>query len=234
MFDALLNDVIANSDFVLLVAFLLGVMTSISPCPLATNIAAIAYISRDVKNPRHTPFTGLTYTLGRIVAYSVMGVGILVLGMNVIDVSLALQGIHGTILGMVMIVTGLVMIGLIRLNLTFGSGGLTERLGQKAARFGLVGAFLLGVLFALAFCPYSAVLFFGALIPLGLASDSGLILPAIYGLGTGIPVLIFSLFFFLGVQEMNKHVKNVYKLERLLREVIGLLFVALGLYLVFG
>jgi cytochrome c-type biogenesis protein len=234
MFESVLQELIARSDFVLLVAFLLGVLTSISPCPLATNIAAIAYIARDVKNPRQTPLTGLAYTLGRIVAYSVLGVGILVIGMNVIDLSLLFQGIHGKILGIIMIISGLFMIGLLHLNLTLGGGGFMGRVSRKAVNFGAIGAFLIGLLFALTFCPYSAVLFFGALIPLGLASDSGLILPAIYGLGTGIPVLIFSLLFFLGVQELNKHVQNVYKLERILRQVIGLIFVALGLFLVFG
>lgn len=230
MLDALINEVIANTEFVLLVAFLLGVLTSISPCPLATNIAAIAYISRDIKDPRHTPLSGLAYTLGRIVSYSVLGAGILVIGMNVIDLSLTVQRIHGEILGLIMIAAGLFMVGIVHFKFTLGSGRLTEKLSRTAADLGLLGAFLIGVIFALAFCPYSAVLFFSGLIPLGLASESGVILPAFYGLGTGIPVIIFSVLFYLGVQELNRHVQNVQKIERVLRKAIGVVFVVIGLY----
>jgi cytochrome c-type biogenesis protein len=232
MLESVIQDFIANTEFVILVAFLLGVLTSISPCPLATNIAAIAYISRDVKNPHHTPLNGLAYTLGRMVTYSVLGAVILVIGMNVIDLSLTVQSIHGDILGSIMIAAGVFMIGLIPVNFTIGSGRITERLCKKTADFGLIGSFFIGILFALAFCPYSAVLFFSGLIPLGLASESGVILPAFYGLGTGIPVIIFSILFYLGVQELNKHVQNVYKFEKVLRKVIGVIFVVIGLYYV--
>lgn len=230
MFESVLQDLIANTEFVILVAFLLGVLTSISPCPLATNIAAIAYISRDIKDPRHTPLNGLAYTLGRIFTYSILGAGILVIGMNVIDLSLTVQSIHGEILGIIMIAAGLFILGLGHFNFTLGNGRITEKLSRKAADYGLIGAFFIGMLFALAFCPYSAVLFFSALIPLGLASESGVLLPAFYGLGTGIPVIIFSILFYLGVQELNKHVQNVQKIEKVLRKVIGVIFVVIGLY----
>ena len=230
MFESIVQGLIANTEFVILVAFLLGVLTSISPCPLATNIAAIAYISRDIKDPRHTPLNGLAYTLGRIFTYSILGAGILVIGMNVIDLSLTVQSIHGEILGIIMIAAGLFILGLGHFNFTLGNGRITEKLSRKAADYGLLGAFFIGMLFALAFCPYSAVLFFSGLIPLGLASESGVILPAFYGLGTGIPVILFSLLFYLGVQELNRHVQNVQKIEKVLRKVIGLIFVVIGLY----
>ncbi len=230
MLESVIQDFIANTEFVILVAFLLGVLTSISPCPLATNIAAIAYISRDIKNPDHTPLNGLVYTLGRTFTYSVLGAGIILIGMNVIDLSLTVQSIHGEILGVILIISGLFMIGSIHFNFTVGSGRITEKLSKKTADSGLIGAFFIGALFALAFCPYSAVLFFGALIPLGLASGEGIILPAFYGLGTGIPVIIFAVLFYLGAQEINKHVQNVYKFEKVLRTVIGVIFVVIGLY----
>lgn len=230
MFESIIQDFIANTEFVILVAFLLGVLTSISPCPLATNIAAIAYISRDIKNPHHTTLNGLAYTLGRMFTYSVLGVGILLIGMNVIDVSLTVQSIHGEILGVILIISGLFMIWLTRFNFTFGGCGITEKLSKKTADFGLIGAFFIGIIFALAFCPYSAVLFFGALIPLGLSSGEGIILPAFYGLGTGIPVLIFAFLFYLSAQEINKHILNAYKIEKVLRTFIGVIFVVIGLY----
>jgi len=163
----------------------------------------------------------------------VLGIGIILIGMNVIDLSLTVQRIHGEILGIILIIAGLFMIGLLHLNFTLGGGRLTEKLSQKTAEYGLLGAFFLGILFALAFCPYSAVLFFSALIPLGLASESGIILPAFYGLGTGLPVLIFSGLFYRGVKELNKHVQNVSKVEQVFRTLIGLIFVVIGLYYLF-
>jgi cytochrome c-type biogenesis protein len=194
MLESVIQDFIANTEFVILVAFLLGVLTSISPCPLATNIAAIAYISRDIKNPDHTPLNGLVYTLGRTFTYSVLGAGIILIGMNVIDLSLTVQSIHGEILGVILIISGLFMIGSMHFNFTVGSGRITEKLSKKTADSGLIGAFFIGALFALAFCPYSAVLFY------------------------------------LGAQEINKHVQNVYKFEKVLRTVIGVIFVVIGLY----
>ena len=232
MFETIIQDLIANTEFAVMIAFLLGVLTSISPCPLATNIAAVAYISRDIKNPAHAFLNGLVYTLGRVFTYFALGAMIILGGMNVIDLSLTTQSIHGTILGIILIMVGILMIGIINLNFNLGGGSITEKLSKKAADFGLLGAFFIGVLFALAFCPYSAILFFGTLIPIGLASKEGIILPMFYGIGTGIPVLVFAGLFYFGSKEINKHMHNVSRFEKILRKLIGVIFVAIGIYLI--
>jgi cytochrome c biogenesis protein CcdA len=232
MFEELIQNLIANTEFVLIIAFLLGVLTSISPCPLATNIAAVAYISRDIKSPGHAILNSIVYTLGRVFTYFALGAMIILGGMNVIDLSLTTQSIHGTILGIILITAGILLLGIININFNFPGGSITERLSRKAAGFGLLGAFFIGVLFALAFCPYSAILFFGTLIPLGLASNEGVILPLFYGLGTGLPVLLFASLFYFGAQEINRHVQNVSRLEKILRKVIGVIFIVIGLYLI--
>ena len=232
MFESLIQDLIANTEIVILIAFLLGVLTSISPCPLATNIAAVAYISREIKTPGHAVLNSIFYTSGRIFAYFTVGAGVILLGMNVMDISITLQGIHGEILGIILIVSGLFMLGVINFNFNFGSGRAAEKLSKKFACLGFAGAFLLGVLFALAFCPYSAVLFFGTLIPIGLASREGIILPAFYGFGTGIPVLAFAALTYFGSKEINRHVQNVSRFEKILRKVIVVIFIASGIYLI--
>jgi cytochrome c biogenesis protein CcdA len=233
MFESVIQSLIANTEIVILIAFLLGVLTSISPCPLATNIAAVAYISRNVKNPKHAVLNGVFYTLGRIFTYSALGAGIILIGISAIDVSLAFQSLHGRILGAVMVAAGVLMLGIININFNLPGGSITERLSRKAAGFGLLGAFFIGVLFALAFCPYSAILFFGTLIPLGLASNEGVILPLFYGLGTGVPVLLFAGLFYFGAQGINRHVQNVSRFEKILRKFIGVIFIVIGLYMVF-
>ena len=232
MFEELIQNLMANTEFVLIIAFLLGVLTSISPCPLATNIAAVAYISRDIKSPGHAILNSITYTLGRIFTYFALGAMIILGGISVIDLSLTTQSIHGTILGIILITAGILLLGLINFNFNFGGGSITEKLSKKAANFGLLGAFFIGVLFALAFCPYSAILFFGTLIPLGLASNEGVILPLFYGLGTGLPVLLFAGLFYFGAQGINRHVQNVSRLEKILRKVIGVIFIVIGVYLI--
>jgi len=232
MFEELIQNLMANTEFVLIIAFLLGVLTSISPCPLATNIAAVAYISRDIKSPGHAILNSITYTLGRIFTYFALGAMIILGGISVIDLSLTTQSIHGTILGIILITAGILLLGIINFNFNFGGGSITEKLSKKAANFGLLGAFFIGVLFALAFCPYSAILFFGTLIPLGLASNEGVILPLFYGLGTGLPVLLFAGLFYFGAQGINRHVQNVSRFEKILRKVIGVIFIVIGLYLI--
>lgn len=232
MFESVIQNLIQNTEVVVLIAFLLGVLTSISPCPLATNIAAVAYISRNVKTPKYAVLNGLFYTLGRVFTYFALGAGIILIGISAIDVSLAFQSIHGEILGAVMVAAGVLMLGVINFNFNFPGGSITERLSKKAAGFGLLGAFFIGVLFALAFCPYSAILFFGTLIPLGIESGEGIILPMFYGLGTGIPVLLFACLFYFGAQEINRHVQNVSRFEKILRKFIGVIFIVTGLYLI--
>lgn len=233
MFETIVQDVIANTDVRIFIAFLLGILTSISPCPLATNIAAIAYISKDIKQSSHTILNAIVYTLGRISTYFVLGVAIIVGGMKIIDLSLATQSIHGAILGVILIIVGILLTGVINLNFSLGGGNITEKLSKKATKFGLLGTFFIGVLFALAFCPYSAVLFFGTLIPLGLASREGIILPAFYGLGTGIPVLVFAVLLYFGSKQINKHLNNVSKLEKILRKFVGVVFIIIGIYMIF-
>jgi len=143
MFETIIQDLITRTEIVIVIAFLLGVLTSISPCPLATNIAAVAYISRDLKNPNHAVLSGLVYALGRIFTYFALGALIILGCMNVIDLSLTTQSIHGTILGIILIIAGILMLGIINLNFNLGGGGITEKLSKKAADFGLLGAFLL-------------------------------------------------------------------------------------------
>ncbi len=232
MFETIIQDLIANTEFVILIAFLLGVLTSISPCPLTTNIAAIAYISREIKSPSHAVLSGIVYILGRVFSYFVLGTLIILGGINIIDLSLTAQSIHGTILGVILIIVGILMLDIINLNFNLGGGSITEKLTKKAAEFGLLGAFFIGVLFALAFCPYSAILFFGTLIPIGLASKEGIILPAFYGIGTGIPVFVFACLFYFGSKEINKHMQNVSRVEKILRKFVGILFIAIGAYMI--
>lgn len=206
----------------------LGILTSISPCPLATNVAAISYIAKQVDRPWQTMMTGLLYTIGRTVTYVTLGVLLVASILSAPHVSDLLQQHMNQVLGPVLIVVGMLLLDLLRLP-AFGISAaprLSEHLGH--GRF--YGAFLLGVLFALSFCPISAALFFGSLIPLATASRSSAALPALYGLGTAMPVFAFAVLTALGAKSVAGLFQRVTSLEPWARRITGTVFVLIGVY----
>jgi cytochrome c biogenesis protein CcdA len=226
-FSGILRDV----NIPVLSALLLGLITAISPCPLATNIAAIAYVSRKVKERRYAVITGALYTLGRMFSYSVIGVLIIVGGLEIPGVATFLQDFGEQILGPLLIAVGAIMLIVNRIPLSLGGGRLSS-VGEKVAGWGMIGGFLLGALFALAFCPYSAVLFFGVLIPLSLKSAGGVALPAVYAIGTGLPVLVFGVLISAGVARVSSWLNAVTRVEKIIRVAVSIIFIGVGIYLV--
>jgi len=224
-----LTDIYENSQMPFLSAFLLGLMTAISPCPLATNITAIGFISKDIKNRRRVFYNGLIYTLGRAVSYTTIGI-IFFLGANRFKLSGALQQWGEKLLGPLLILIGLLMLDVIRLNFP-GLGKLTEKLEAKS-NSGFWGVLLLGIVFALAFCPYSGVLYFGMLIPMTISSASGLYLPIIFAIATGIPVIIFAWILAFSVGKVGTVYNKVKTFEIWFRRVIAVLFIGVGIYYV--
>lgn len=213
---------------VVLAAFLLGLLTAISPCPLATNIAALSYVSKKLDNRKYTILASVLYTAGRMLAYTLIGVLLILIGLSASRVSLFFQDYADKILGPLLIFFGLVMLDIIKFSIF--KGRITAAIQEKVGDWGLISSFLLGVLFALAFCPYSAIIFFGMLIPIALDSGGGIVLPAIYGFGTGLPVMIFAIALSLGVSEIGKHVARVQKFEKYFRWFAGVVFICIGIY----
>jgi len=212
-------------------ALFLGLITAISPCPMATNIAAIAYISRRVKERRYAVMTGALYTLGRMFSYSILGVIIIVAGLGVSGIASFLQDFGEQVLGPLLIVVGVIMLTINRMPFA-SSGGKLSSIGERVAGWGMIGGFLLGALFALAFCPYSAVLYFGVLIPLALKSTGGVTLPAVYAIGTGLPVLVFGVLISAGVAKVSTWLNAVTRAEKVIRVVVSIVFIGVGVYLV--
>lgn len=206
----------------------LGILTSISPCPLATNIAAVSFLSKKITHPLMVFISGLAYTLGRMVAYAVLGWIIISSLLSVPQVAQFLQKYIVKALGPLLIVTGLFLLEIITIKLP--SVGLSQKHQNKLVESGAPGAFLLGAVFALAFCPISAALFFGSLIPLALNSKAGTLLPFVYGVGTGLPVLIFSVAIALGVTSLSHWFNRITKIEFYTRKITGVVFILVGLY----
>jgi cytochrome c-type biogenesis protein len=220
-----------NLNIPVLSALLLGLITAISPCPLATNIAAIGYVSRKVTERRYAVITGALYTLGRMFSYSIIGILIIVVGLEIPGLATFLQDFGEQVLGPLLIVVGVIMLSINRISLSLGGGKLSA-IGEKVADWGMIGGFLLGALFALAFCPYSAALFFGVLIPLSLKSAGGVALPAVYAIGTGLPVLVFGVLISAGVSRVSKWLNAVTRVEKIIRVAVSIIFIGVGIYLV--
>jgi len=209
-------------------ALWLGVLTSISPCPLATNIAAISYIGRKVGNSRQVFLTGLLYTIGRTLAYLGLAFVLVASVLSVPQISLFLQKYMHLALGPLLIVVGMFLLGLIELNM--GGGGMGEKLQKRVDALGIWGALLLGVVFALTFCPTSAALFFGSLVPLSLKVNSSVTLPAVYGVGTALPVMVFAVLLATSAQSVGKAYNVLAKIEWWARMLTGGIFILVGIY----
>lgn len=209
-------------------ALWLGILTSISPCPLATNIAAVSFLSKKITHPAMVFISSLAYTIGRMAAYALLGWFIINSLLGVPQIAQFLQKYMVIVLGPFLIITGLFLLEAITLKLPGIT--LSQKHQNKLVESGAPGALTLGFIFALAFCPVSAALFFGSLIPLALNSKIGTLLPFIYGIGTGLPVLIFAVAIALGVTSMSHWFHWITKLECYTRRITGIIFILVGLY----
>jgi sulfite exporter TauE/SafE len=222
-----LQSILENTEYSFVAAFILGLMTAISPCPLATNISAIGFISRDIENRKRVFISGLVYTLGRAISYTALAV-ILYFGASQMDISMIFQGWGEKLLGPVLIIVGLFMLDVIKIKFP-GLSGLTEKIGDRS-KGSYWSSLLLGIVFALAFCPYSGVLYFMMLIPMTIASASGLYLPVVFAVATGIPVIIFAWFLAYAVGNVGKLYSKIKTFELWFRRVVSVLFILVGLY----
>jgi cytochrome c biogenesis protein CcdA len=211
-------------------ALWLGILTSISPCPLATNIAAVSYLGRRVDRPRLVVGGGLLYALGRALAYVALGALLLAGLMSAPGVSSFLQRHMNRIVGPLLILVGLFLLELIRVRLP-GLGRSGERLQNRLGSRGMWGAVPLGALFALSFCPVSAAFFFGSLLPLALETRSPVLLPSVYGAGTALPVVLFAVLVAAGARGIGLAFKRVTLIERWVRRVLAVVFIGVGIYM---
>jgi cytochrome c biogenesis protein CcdA len=225
--EEFLSNLAGNSSIPVVTAFVLGLMTAISPCPMATNITAIGFISKDVENRRRVFLNGLVYTGGRAIAYTLLAV-ILFLGADQLKISATFQQYWEKIIGPLLIMIGILMLDVLKIRFP-GFSKLTGSMQQKGIK-NYWDVFLLGFVFALAFCPYSGVLYFGMLIPITISSASGLYLPVVFAIATGIPVIIFAWMLAYTVSGVGRLYNKMKVFEIWFRRVISVLFIGVGLY----
>ncbi len=223
-----LNELAQNREAPLLAAFALGLLTAIAPCPLATNITATAFIAKTITDKRKVLLSGLLYTFGRVFSYTLIG-AIIYFGASKFQIAKLFQGNGEKYIGFVLIIIGLIMLDVIKLHFIKG-GNFTDKLSEKFKTKGLLGSFLLGALFALAFCPYSGALFFAMLIPMTLSASAGLALPVVFSFGTGLPVILFAFVIAFSMEKLGMYFRAITKVEKVMRFVAGLVFILTGMY----
>jgi len=226
-----LQSLLDNTSVPLLYAFLLGLMTAISPCPLATNITAIGFISKDIENRKKIFLNGLWYTLGRAFSYTAIGV-ILYFGASKFHVARFFQEYGEKLLGPLLIIVGIVMLDVIKIKFPsfFNISQKIENQGKKGSGW---SSFLIGVIFALAFCPYSGVLYFGMLIPLTISSSYGLFLPVVFAIATGLPVIIIAYLLAFSISSLGGFYNKIKSFEKWFRRIVSIVFILVGLYYVY-
>ena len=228
-----LQNLLDNSSTPVLTAFLLGLLTAISPCPLATNIAAVGFIGRNIENRRRVFINGLLYTLGRVLSYTLLGVVLIMIlkeGSSMFGIQKTIGTWGELLIGPMLLIIGMFMLFGDKLNLPkFGFNGNAEGLARK----GGAGALLIGVLFALAFCPTSGVFYFGMLIPMSATATAGYLLPAVFAIATAIPVLIVAWILAFSVQQMSNFYGRIKTVQKWLNLIVGILFIVIGIYYCF-
>lgn len=225
-----LQSLLESSTTPALTAFLLGLLTALSPCPLATNIAAIGFIGKEIADRRRIFRKGLLYTLGRTLSYTLLGVVLILIlkeGLSMFGIQKTIGKWGELILGPLLIVIGVFMLLGDRLKLpSFGFRGNGEQLARK----GSWGALLLGVLFALAFCPTSGVFYFGMLIPMSASSTAGYLLPVLFAIATALPVLVVAWILAFSVQHIGQFYGRMQAVQKWLNRIVGGIFVIIGIY----
>lgn len=227
-----LQQIVSSTEFPVLAAFILGIMTAVSPCPLATNISAIGFISKDITNRRTVFFNGLLYTLGRAISYSVIGILLIATlkeGASTYKIQKAISTYGELFIGPLLILIGVFMLDWIKISIPFANK-FSFNLEKRAKKGSLWSALLLGILFALAFCPYSGVLYFGALIPMSVSSSAGYIMPFVFAIATGLPVIIFAWILAFSISGLGNTYNKVKVFEYWFRRVVAVVFILVGLY----
>lgn len=225
-----LNQLLDSGQVPLITAFLLGLLTAISPCPLATNLTAVAYVSREIENHKRIFLQGVLYTFGRTFAYTVLGailIYIIKKGAGTFELQQVVCEWGERVIGPVLIVVGLFMLFGYLLHLPkFGFSGDTDGNHFK----GTWGSFLLGISFAMAFCPTSGLFYFGMLIPMSAEATGGYLLPLVFAVATSLPVLLVSWFIAFSMQNLSKFIGGIQRFQKWFNQVVAVLFIGVGCY----
>lgn len=217
------------SQIPVLTAFSLGLLTAVSPCTLAATISGAAYVSRNLTTPKYALFAGTILSIGRIITFAAIGAVMIAAGHTIGELALFSQKTGSILLGCVLLLVGILFLDILKVNIDVG-GGLIAKMAMKTRTMGLLGALILGMLYGLAFCPYSAALFFGMVIPLSVTVSEGYILPIFFGMGVNIPILVYTGMLYFGTKRANRTMQRVSRSWTVISRVLGAILISAGVY----
>jgi threonine/homoserine/homoserine lactone efflux protein len=226
-----LHELLTSTEAPFLYVLILGLLTAVSPCQFARNITAIGYISRNIRNTKRVFLNGLYYTLGNAAGYFIIAF-ILFLGASKFHVSRILVSNGNILIGLILVITGLFMLDIIRINIP-GNSRLQKKIEERQIEGKKLDSALLGFFFALSFCPYNAALFFGMLIPLSIKSAAGLYLPVVYSVAAGLPVIIIAYLVAFSVAGVGAFYNKVRAIQIWFNRIVAGIFIGAGLYFIY-
>lgn len=226
----IIQSIIDNNSFPVLTAFMLGLIVALHPCPLAANIAAMGYIAKDTADKRRIFANGLSYTAGRILAYSALGAALLGLFRSSVDMD-AVANWFATwgerILGPLLIIVGLYFVA----DRIIHRHEHCPNVSTRARRLhGACGSFVLGIILALSFCPESAIVYFGMLMPMSAKSPMGYLLPVVFAVATSIPAVILAWGVAYGISGTAAMKEKMHVIQKWMSTAVGIIFIAAGAF----
>lgn len=213
-----------------LTALLLGFLMILDPCTLFTSIAAIGYIDKEIANKRKVLTNGLMFVLGKLVTYVLVAIPFL-MGAQTAGVQHLLEHWGEPLLAAFMLICGVLLLF---------SGhhhhehdhGLTRWLTNADSRSSWLWSFMLGIFFAIAFCPHRLVYFFTMIdIAITLPPSWNWLLPVVFGLGTGLPIMLIAWLISYSAISANALTARLQSVEKWIRYISAVLFIGFGLYL---
>ncbi len=207
----------------LLFAFLLGLVGATAPCQFTGNMGAITiFCNNSLQNK--IPWTNIIlFILGKIVVFSALGLIVWLIGTEIQGKFTLFIPWLRKFIGPLLILIGLFMIGLIKIRWNIKMITIPNKIKNTK-----LGSFLLGVTFTLAFCPTMFILFFVTLMPVVLSTSYGAVLPAVFGLGTSLP-LLFSVFLIWYFELSGTLMKSSRNVGKTIQQLAGCLMIILGI-----
>lgn len=227
------QDLLNTGEFPVLTAFLLGLLVALHPCPMAVNIAAMGYIAKDMDGSARVFRNGLLYTIGRTVVYSVLGavlIAVIRRGIDILHVGESFSRWGEPVLVVILISVGVWML----LNPIFHKHEHVPSVsGIAKTLHGPYGSFALGIILALAFCPESAIVYFGMLIPMSAKSSVGYSLPLVFAIATALPTIVLAWVFAYGINGVQALRTRIDAIQKWMNPAVGIIFIAAGIFCMF-
>ncbi|MCK1998340.1 sulfite exporter TauE/SafE family protein [Psychrobacillus psychrodurans] len=209
----------------IVVALLLGLIGAVAPCQLTGNMSAITFYGNRTVQMKSNWGEIVSFIAGKVVVFSLIGMLAWMFGQSFETKMTEYFPIFRQLIGPLMIVTGLVLIGILKLV-------FLNRLSTyipMVLKEGKFGSFMLGASFSLAFCPTMFVLFFVWLMPTVVSTSYGFILPAAFGIATSIPLILLFVFIWL-FDAKRLIMKNSMKIGGIIQKIAGVILIIIGVF----